>query len=135
MKDKNMDYFRAGMDHAWDVIQKDGVEELEKEIRFRNVTGINSRLRLREIDTGVQGIKNLSIKTVTALSVAVLYGEFGFGKKRIERFLDTFEKAVVDLSRGIVTWPDICENIEKLTHVRVGLLEDLEKVSGLFDDE
>jgi hypothetical protein len=84
---------------------------------------------------GLQDIKELTIKTVTTMAVAVLYGEFGFDEKKLQEFLETFEKAAVDLNNGLVTWPDICKNIERLTNIRVSLIDDLEKVSGLFDDE
>ena len=84
---------------------------------------------------GLQDIKELTIKTVTTMAMAVLYGEFGFGKQRLERFMKTFEQAAVDLNSGIVTWLDICENIERLTGVKVNLIDDLQKAKGLFDDE
>jgi hypothetical protein len=84
---------------------------------------------------GLQDIKELTIKTVTTMAMAVLYGEFGFGKHRLERFMKTFEQAAVDLNSGIVTWLDICENIERLTGVKVNLIDDLQKAKGLFDDE
>jgi len=128
-------YFTMGMERALRIAKNDGVEELEKEVHFRNASGIHSRLTAKEIDVGLQDIKELTIKTVTTMAMAVLYGEFGFGKQRLERFMRTFEKAAVDLNSGIVTWLDICENIERLTGVRVTLIDDLQKVGGLFEDE
>jgi len=128
-------YFTMGMERALRIVKEDGVEELEKEVHFRNASGIHSRLTAKEIDVGLQDIKELTIKTVTTMAMAVLYGEFGFGKQRLERFMRTFEKAAVDLNSGIVTWLDICENIERLTGVRVTLIDDLQKVGGLFEDE
>ena len=135
MNNKNMVYFTMGMDRALRIAKNEGIEALEKEVRFRNNSGIHTRLTTKEIDVGLQDIKELTIKTVTTMAVAVLYGEFGFDEKKLQRFLETFEKAAVDLNNGLVTWLDICENIERLTSIRVSLIDDLQKVGGLFDDE
>lgn len=128
-------YFTMGMERALRIVKNDGVEELEKEVHFRNASSIHSRLTAKEYDAGLDDIKELTIKTVMAMCVGVLYGEFGFGKIRLTRFMDTCKKAAVDLNDGLVTWPDICENIERLTDIRLNLTDDLEKVSGLFDEE
>ena len=135
MKNKDMVYFTMGMDRALRLAKNEGIEALEKEVGFRNNSGIHTRLTTKEIDVGLQDIKELTIKTVTTMAVAVLYGEFGFDEKKLQEFLETFEKAAVDLNNGLVTWPDICKNIERLTNIRVSLIDDLEKVSGLFDDK
>ena len=135
MKNKDMAYFTMGMDRALRLAKNEGIEALEKEVGFRNNSGIHTRLTTKEIDVGLQDIKELTIKTVTTMAMAVLYGEFGFGKQRLERFMKTFEQAAVDLNSGIVTWLDICENIERLTGVKVNLIDDLQKAKGLFDDE
>ena len=135
MNNKNMVYFTMGMERALRLAKNEGIEALEKEVRFRNNTGIHTRLTTKELDVGLEDIKELTIKTVMAMCVGVLYGEFGFGKIKLTRFMDTCKKAAVDLNNGLVTWPDICENIERLTSIRLSLTDDLEKVSGLFDEE
>ena len=56
MKNKEMEYYRAGMERAYRLYKEEGPEALETEIRFRNVTGINARLTAREIDTGIEEI-------------------------------------------------------------------------------
>jgi hypothetical protein len=133
MKDKNMLYFTMGMERALRIVKEDGVEELEKEVHFRNATGIESRITAKEYSAGLDTVKAVTIDTVTTMALAVLYGEFGFGKQRLERFMETFERATIDLNDGLVTWPDICDNLERLTNVRVHLKETLERMPGLFD--
>lgn len=80
MKNKDMVYFTMGMDRALRLAKNEGIEALEKEVGFRNNSGIHTRLTTKEIDVGLQDIKELTIKTVTTMAMAVLYGEFGFGK-------------------------------------------------------
>jgi hypothetical protein len=78
-----MVYFTMGMERALRLAKNEGIEALEKEVRFRNNSGIHTRLTTKEIDVGLQDIKELTIKTVTTMAMAVLYGEFGFGKHRL----------------------------------------------------
>ena len=131
-KDKNMEYYRAGFERAYRLYREEGGEALEKEARFRNVTKVNSRLTAREIDTGIDEIKRLTIETVLTMALGVLYSEFGFGKKRMERFRDVFMEATKGLNDGIVTWSDICYNIEDITGVRVSLLDSLGRDTGMI---
>ena len=128
-KNKEMEYFRAGMERAYRILKEDGPEALDKEMRFRNITKINSRLSYREIDTGIDDIKQLTIETVMTMALGVLYSEFGFGKKRLRRFKDVFMEG---LNSGIVTWADICYNIEELTGIRMNLLDDLGRNTGMI---
>lgn len=53
MKNKEMEYFRAGMERAYRIMKDDGPEALEQEMKFRNITRVNSRLTAKEIDTGM----------------------------------------------------------------------------------
>ena len=131
-KNKEMEYFRAGMERAFRVLKEQGAEELEKEMKFRNITKVNSRLTYREIDTGIEEIKRLTIETVMTMALGVLYSEFGFGQKRLERFRDVFMEATNSLNSGIVTWADICFNIEDLTGVRMSLVDKLGRDTGMI---
>ena len=131
-RNKEMEYFRAGMERAYRLYKEEGPEELEKEMKFRNITNVNSRLTAREIDYGVTEIKRLTFETVTTMAMGVLYSEFGFGKKRLNRFRDVFMEATQSLNDGVVTWADICYNIEDMTGVRAGLIDDLGKSTGMI---
>ena len=131
-KDKMMDYYRAGFERAYRLFKEEGADALEKEMKFRNVTGVNARLTAREIDTGIDDIKRLTIETVLTMAMGTLYAEFGFGEKRLKRFRDVFMEATKDLNAGIVTWADICYNIEDLTGVHVSLVDELGRDTGMI---
>lgn len=131
-KDKLMEYYRAGFERAYRLYKEEGPEALEKEMRFRNITGINSPLISKEIDAGIVEIKRLTYQTMLTMATGVLYSEFGFGKKRIDRFKKAFDEAAGGLEEGIVTWADICLNIEDLTGFRAGLLEHLSAETGMI---
>ncbi len=134
-RNKEMEYYYEGMRRAYELVQKGGVEELNKEMQFRNITKINSRLTYREIDTGIEDIKALTIQTVLTMALGTLYSEFGFGEKRLNRFRDVFMEATKSLNSGIVTWTDICYNIEDLTGVHVDLIDKLSNKTGMIREE
>lgn len=135
MKNKEMEFFRQGMLRAYQLASEDGIEALEKELRFRNITKINGPMLAKELDNGIDQIKRLTYETLMAMTVGVLYSEFGFGKKRIERFREAFEAATDGLQEGIVTWADICFNIEDLTGFRAGLIDHLSNDTGMIRED
>lgn len=81
-----------GMEFALRLAKDKGIEELEKEVRFRNRTGISLNLTRQELAAGSQNIKNMTFDTMLAMSLMVLRDEFDFGKKRLERFKDRLLK-------------------------------------------
>ena len=50
---KNMEFFRQGMLRAYQLAKEDGLDALEKELQFRNVTQINAPLLAKELDKGL----------------------------------------------------------------------------------
>lgn len=95
MSKKINDYMTGredGLLMALDIVKKDGVAALEKEIQFRNVTGIRMPLAKKDLDKATVKIKEQLLDTVTVLSVATLHDEFGFGEKRLNKFIDEYQK-------------------------------------------
>lgn len=132
---KNMEFFRQGMLRAYQLAKDDGIEALEKELRFRNITKVNGPMLAKEIDAGLDEIKRLTFETILTMAVGVLYSEFGFGKTRLERFRKAFDDATDGLADGIVTWADICYNIEDLTGYRSKLINDLDEKTGMIRED
>lgn len=134
-KNKEMEFFRSGMERAYKLVKEEGLDALEKEIRFRNITGVNTPLLTKELDKGIVDIKRLTMETILTMTIGVLYSEFGFGKKRLERFRDTFMAATASLNDGIITWADICYNIEDLTGFRANLIDSLGRDTGMIRED
>ena len=95
-----------GMEFALRLAKDKGIEELEKEVRFRNRTGISLNLTRQELAAGSQNIKNMTFDTMLAMSLMVLRDEFDFGKKRLERFKDRFTQKATSLADDYCTWLD-----------------------------
>ena len=70
---KRNDYITGredGLLMALEIVKNEGVEALEKEIEFRNVTGIRTALAKKDINRATIKIKEQTVDTVTILSVA-----------------------------------------------------------------
>lgn len=91
-----------GLLMALDIVKKDGVEALEKEVQFRNVTGIRMPLAKKDLDKATIKIKEQLLDTVTVLAVATLHDEFGYGEKRLNKFIDEYQKQLEAYNSGYV---------------------------------
>ena len=103
----------AGMLLALQIVKESGVEGLEKEIRFRNVSGINLQVTSKELDKAADAIKRQTIATVSLLTLSVLHDRFGFGPKRAAEFWKWFDSRAENLMGDIASWHDWYEVVKK----------------------
>lgn len=102
-----------GLSLALRIAKEGGIEALEREIRFRGVTGIHTSLASKDLDKASEQIKEITLDTFTVMSVAVLHDEFGFGEKRCQRYMDGINKAAEYIVDGLATWPDYISAIKE----------------------
>lgn len=102
-----------GLSLALRIAKEGGIEALEREIKFRGVTGIHTSLASKDLDKAAEQIINITIDTFTVMSVAVLHDEFGFGEKRCQRYMDGINKAAEYIVDGLATWPDYISAIKE----------------------
>ena len=104
-----------GMAYALKIAKEQGVEALEKECEFRRVTNIPSQVSTKACNIAIEKIKLNTIDTIQILSIATLADEFGFGKKRLNRFyrgVNCLFKMMVDGGLyGKKSTPDDCINL------------------------
>ena len=100
---KRNDYITGredGLLMALEIVKNQGVEALEKEIEFRNITGIRTALAKKDINRATIKIKEQTVDTVKILSVATLHDEFGFGEKRMQRFMGRLKEKHQKVLKG-----------------------------------
>lgn len=102
-----------GLSLALRIAKEGGIEALEREIKFRGVTGIHTSLASKDLDKAAEKIKEITLDTFTVMSVAVLHDEFGFGEKRCQRYMDGINKAAEYIVDGLATWPDYISAIKE----------------------
>lgn len=95
-----------GMEFALRLVKDKGIEELEKEIKFRNRTGISLNVTRQELNAASGRIKEMTLDTFTILGVAALHDAFGFGEKRCQRFMDKMGEGTEYLMNDLATWED-----------------------------
>lgn len=98
---------------ALKIVKEGGVEALEEEIRFRNITGIHTALSRKDLNEASEKIKARTVDTLTVLSVVTVRDEFGFGKQRLQRFVDRMNLKADCLLSDMVTWEDFIKDIEE----------------------
>ena len=99
------------------------LEDLKKEAKVRGAYGIPINLSKAEIDKVGEKVKEHVIRTILLMSCNVLQDEFDFGKKRIGRFMDRFNRKTGAMKYGFVSWMDIANSLQKELGIEVELLE------------
>ena len=122
------DYNRGrndGLAMALRIVERDGIEGLRKEIKFRGVTGIHTALAKKELDQASKQIKEMTLDTMIVLAVATLHDEFDFGQKRCQRFMDRLELKAGCLIDNLATWPDYIKAIKDEIGLELSIRENL----------
>lgn len=102
-----------GLQLALKIVEEDGVDALRKEIEFRGARGINTALSRKELDKASVKIKEMTLDTMLALSVATLHDEFDFGAKRCQRFMKRMNLKAECIVDDLATWDDFVEQIRE----------------------
>lgn len=99
-------YRTDGMEYALRIVKEKGIEALEKEVKVRTWSGISLRITAEEINEASEKIKHMVLDTMTIMTVLTLHDEFGFGRKRIQQFLDRFTLKAECILEDYATWQD-----------------------------
>lgn len=123
-KIKMNDYLRGrneGMQFALRIAKEGGIEALEKEAKFRQVTNLPSDVKMESARKAFTQIRENTADLVMAMTLATLRDEFGFGAKRLQRYIERFEGKMDCINEDYVTWVDIVDNIEEETGVKLSI--------------
>lgn len=106
-----------GLDLARRIVKEGGLEALERECKFRGVTGIHTSLAAKDLDKASQKIKEMTIDTFTILCIATVHDEFGFGEKRCRRLIAKMEEGAEYLMDDLATWDDYIKEIKEQLNI------------------
>lgn len=102
-----------GMAQALRIAKAKGVEGLEADLKMRNITGLPCRVSRSVLDEVVMRIKNNMVDTFVIMTAYVLHNKFGYGQKRLERFIGEFRFQTDCLSEDYIAWQDQIEVLRK----------------------
>ena len=103
----------GGLDLALRIVRDGGIEALEREIKFRGITGVHTSLASKDLDKAAQKIKEMTLDTFTILGIAVLHDDFGFGQKRCQKFMDGMDRGDDYLTDDMATCEDYRRSIKE----------------------
>ena len=102
-----------GLQMALKLVEEGGVEALKQEIKFRNITGINTVMCKKEVEIATNKIKAMTCDTILALSVLTIRDEFDFGKQRCKRFIERFNRKTECLLDDMLKWKDVLDTVRE----------------------
>lgn len=89
------------------------LEDLQAEAKMRGVYGLPIDLTQAEVDRFGEKVKKKVIENVLLMTCSVLQDEYGFGTKRIDRFMERFNGRTNAIKFNYVTWADIGQQMSK----------------------
>lgn len=112
---------RDGMAYALKIAKEQGIEGLEKELYFRNITHAPIGMEKETIDAFTERCKRAIFSSMTCLVLMILRDEWGFGKIRGDRFMEQFNNKAECLFRDFARWEDFRETIKEEMGIDVNL--------------
>lgn len=126
--DKEENARRSGMMYALKIAKEKGIEGLEEEIKYRNITEIPIAIKRDKLNECIENIKLNTIDTILVLSAVTLRDEFGFGKERLARFIERFNLKTDCLVEDYCTWDDLRQNLEEECGIKLSIRQNNQNV-------
>lgn len=108
-----------GLLKAYELVMKEGVPALKKELDFRRITGIHTTYANKELDEASHKLKMVCMETIRIASVSVLHDRFGFGEQRCNRFIKEYDKIAIYLKNGWIYWTDLIQGIKNSMNIEM----------------
>lgn len=105
-----------GMYYAVKRIKEVGLEEFEKELKWRNQVGVYTTIEPEEMRKMHQKVITWIQTRVLIIATLVLHDEFGFGKtKRLKQFMKRYNMKMDGLVDDYVHWDDYGKLFKEIT--------------------
>ena len=112
---------REGMAYAYKIVKENGIDRLEQEIRYRNISKAPIGVEKETIDLFTNKCKRAIFSSMTCLVLMILRDEYGFGKVRGERFLEQFQNKAECLLKDFASWEDFRDTIKEEMNIDIAL--------------
>ncbi len=89
-----------GLALALKIVQEGGPEALEKELQYRNITGISLTLTKQEIKDASYKAHVRATEVAIAISLVTLLDEFCFSRSQLTRFKAAFDEKVYEAANS-----------------------------------
>lgn len=92
--DKEFEARMQGMRFAYELAKDKGIDELEAEMKRRNITKIPLSVKQDELKHVWEELKENMYNNITVTFLYCLRDEFGFGKERVKRLVEKYKDVV-----------------------------------------
>lgn len=103
-----------GMAMALKIVQEGGIEALEKEIQYRNISGISLNLTQKEIQDASYKAYVRATEVAIAISLVTLMDEFCFSRSQMHKFKAAFDANVYKAANDDKSMDVLQEYIDKI---------------------
>lgn len=86
-----------GMAYALRIAKKDGIEELEKQVKMRGYLKCSVRFTQEEIQQSIDNIADRVYNNMLTMVYAVMHDLHGWGRQRLLRFKQEFDRKVYEV--------------------------------------
>lgn len=101
-----------GLLMALKIVKDGGIEALEKEIKYRNLTGVSLNIPRKELEAATTTIRLRATEVAIAISLITLLDEFCFSKYQAKKYKEVFDKQVEDILNDEATLEGYLKRIE-----------------------
>lgn len=118
--------YKNGLAKALELVKHGGVQALENEISFRNITFAPPYINTEKYVKWEVDRTGLICETVCVLMLNCVMDEFEFGPKRLRRLLNRFNSYSFNIDEGYVDWAGIIDCVE--TEGKI----DVQEIKNIF---
>lgn len=101
-----------GLLMALKIVKDGGIEALEKEIKYRNLTGVSLNIPRKELEAATTTIRLRATEVAIAISLITLLDEFCFSKYQAKKYKEVFDNQVEDILNDEATLEGYLKRIE-----------------------
>lgn len=102
-----------GLLMALKIIQEDGIEALEKEIQYRNLSGVSLNVPRKELVVATESMRMRATEVAIAISLVTLLDEFCFSKMQAQKFKVVFDRMVESILTDDASLEDYLNRIRQ----------------------
>lgn len=107
-----------------EYIKKNGIEAAEKELEMRGARNIPLGVNKTDLHKFEVEEKRNTIATILLMACATLHDEYGFGRDRMNKFIERFNTKTSCLVEGYVYWKDMQQTIAEETGILIPLPDE-----------
>lgn len=100
-----------GLVMALKVVKDNGIEALEKEIKYRNLIGVSLNIPRKELEVATTKIRLRATEVAITISLITLLEEFCFSRYQALKFKEVFDRKVDDILNDEATLDDYLNRI------------------------